>query len=411
MQYRIDKKTGWKLSVLGLGCMRFPRNLGNTDMKKAEKIILSSIDNGINYFDTAWMYRGNEEALGTIMERNRIRDKVYLATKLPAMLIGKPKDLDHFLKDELKDLRTDHIDYYLIHNLPDLVTWEHLVKLGIESWISENKKNGRIAQIGFSFHGTTGEFLKILDAYPWEFCQIQYNYSDENYQAGVTGLKKAAETMPVIIMEPLLGGKLANNLPKEAQEIFRKTKSNGAGEAGGANEVSVLSPAAWGLRWLWNQEEVTVVLSGMNDPKQVTENCALTDACAAGSLTEEELAAYRQVKEVFNRSNKILCTGCAYCMPCPNDVNIPGCFAAYNTSYIMGWVAGMHQYMTGIGIVSLKSYSPANCTGCGKCESHCPQKIAITESLKMVRKRMEPVPIRLIIKAVRAFFGLVKKQK
>ncbi|MCL1928316.1 MAG: aldo/keto reductase [Treponema sp.] len=399
MQYRIDKKSGNKLSVLGLGCMRFSRNLGNTDLKKAENIVLSSIDKGINYFDTAWMYRGNEEALGVILERNRIRDKIYLATKLPAMLIGKPKDLDHFFNDELKDLRTDHIDYYLIHNLPDLVTWEHLVNLGIESWISENKKNGRIGQIGFSFHGTAGEFLKILDAYSWEFCQIQYNYSDENYQAGITGLKKAAETMPVIIMEPLLGGKLANSLPKEAQEIFRKT-SNGT-----------LSPAAWGLRWLWNQEEVTVVLSGMNDPVQVTENCALTDACTSGSLTEEELASYQLVKEVFNKSNKIPCTGCAYCMPCPSEVNIPGCFSAYNTSYIMGWTAGIQQYMTGIGIVSSKSYSPANCTACGKCETHCPQKIAIIQNLKTVRKRMEPFPICLIVKAARAFFRLVKKKK
>ena len=408
MQYRIDKKSGRKLSVLGLGCMRFPRNLGNTDLKKAENIILSSIDKGINYFDTAWMYRGNEEALGSILERNRIRDKIYLATKLPAMLIGKTKDLDHFFKDELKDLRTDHIDYYLIHNLPDLVSWEHLAKLGIESWISENKKNGRIGQIGFSFHGSAGEFLKILDAYPWEFCQIQYNYSDENYQAGVKGLKKAAETMPVVVMEPLLGGKLANNLPKEAQDIFKKAKSGGANEVSGAG---VFSPAAWGLRWLWNQEEVTVVLSGMNDPAQVAENCALTDACTAGSLTEEELAAYQQVKEVFNRYNKISCTGCAYCMPCPNRVNIPGCFSAYNTSYIMGWFAGIQQYMTGIGIVSSENYSPANCTACGKCENHCPQKIPVMENLKKVRKRMEPFPINLVVKAARAFFRLVKKKR
>ena len=368
-------------------------------MKKAENIVLSSIDNGINYFDTAWMYPGNEEALGTILEKNNVRDKVYIATKLPAVLVGKTKDFDRFFNEELKRLKTDHIEYYLIHNLADLHTWEHLVKLGIEHWINENKKNGRIGQIGFSFHGSAGEFIKILDAYPWEFSQIQYNYSDENYQAGVKGLKKAAETMPVIIMEPLLGGKLANNLPKEAQDIFRKT-SNGA-----------LSPAAWGLRWLWNQDEVTVVLSGMNDPAQVAENCALTDTCTAGSLTDEELAVYREVKEVFNRSNKIPCTGCGYCMPCPNEVNIPGCFSAYNTSYIMGWFTGVQQYMTSIGLVSLKSYSPANCTGCGKCETHCPQKIAIIQSLKTVRKRMEPFPICLLVKAVRTFFRLVKKKK
>ena len=399
MQYRIDKKTGRKLSVLGLGCMRFPRNLGNTDLKKAENIVLSSIEKGINYFDTAWMYLGNEEALGIVLERNRARDKIYIATKLPSMLIGKPGDFDHFFNEELKRLKTDRIDYYLIHNLPDFHSWEHLVKLGIEQWISENKKNGRIGQIGFSFHGTAGEFLKILEAYPWEFCQIQYNYSDENYQAGVGGLKKAAETMPVIIMEPLLGGKLVNNLPKAAVEIFKNAKGG------------VYSPAAWGLRWLWNQEEVTVVLSGMTDTAQVEENCALTDACTAGSLGEEELALYGKVTEVFNKSYKIYCTGCSYCIPCPKGVNIPGCFAAYNTSYVLGWGIGIKQYTMNTGIVSAKSYSPLNCIGCGKCEAHCPQKIPIIASLKLVQRRFEFFPIGLVIKAVRAFMGFVKKQK
>jgi predicted aldo/keto reductase-like oxidoreductase len=345
------------------------------------------------------MYPGNEEALGTILEKNHVRDKVYIATKLPAMLVGKNKDFNRFFDEELKRLKTDHIEYYLVHNLADLHTWEHLVELGIEQWISENKNSGRIGQIGFSFHGSAGEFLKILDAYPWEFSQIQYNYSDENFQAGVTGLKKAAETMPVIIMEPLLGGKLANNLPKEAQEIYRKANPDG----------SVLSPAAWGLRWLWNQEEVTVVLSGMNDPDQVTENCALTDTCAAGSLTEGELAIYQQVKEVFNRSNKIPCTGCGYCMPCPSEVNIPGCFTAYNTSYAIGWGMGLKQYMMGTGIVSSKNYSPAKCTTCGKCETRCPQHIPIIKNLQLVKKRFEFFPVGLIAKAVRTFFRHKKR--
>ncbi|MDR0447574.1 MAG: aldo/keto reductase [Treponema sp.] len=164
MQYRVDKKSGNKLSVLGLGCMRFPRNLGVTDLKKAEGIVLDSIEKGINYFDTAWFYRGNEEALGIILERNKVRDKIYIATKMPAMLVGKTKDLDHFFNEELQCLRTDRVDYYLIHNLADLASWDHLVNLGIESWIEEKKKNGQIGQIGFSFHGTLEEFMKILDA-------------------------------------------------------------------------------------------------------------------------------------------------------------------------------------------------------------------------------------------------------
>ena len=205
--------------------------------------------------------------------------------------------------------------------------------------------------------------------------------------------------MPVIIMEPLLGGKLAANLPKEAQEIFRKARGG------------MYSPAAWGLRWLWNQEEVTVVLSGMTDTAQLEENCALTDACTAGSLTEEECALFGRVKEVFNKSYKIHCTGCGYCMPCLGGVNIPGCFTAYNTSYVMGWGIGVKQYSMNTGIVSAKSYSPLNCTACGKCESHCPQKIPIISNLKMVRKRFEIFPIGLIIKAVRAFFGFIKRQR
>ena len=397
MQYRVDKKSGRKLSVLGLGCMRFPKNFGNIDLKKAENIILSSIEKGINYFDTAWMYRGSEEALGVILEKNRLRDRVYIAAKLPAMLIGKPGDFDHFFNEELKRLRTDKIDYYLIHNLADLVSWDYLVRLGIEPWIGEKKKNGQIGQIGFSFHGPYEEFQKILGAYPWEFCQIQYNYSDENYQAGVRGLKKAAETMPVIIMEPLLGGKLANNLPWEAGEIFRTAPG------------PVYSPAAWGLRWLWNQEEVTVVLSGMNDPAQVAENAALAGAASAGSLTEGELAIYGRVKEVFNAAYKINCTACGYCMPCPYGVNIPCSFAAYNTSFVMDKGAGLHQYIMSTGISSAKSAGPENCTACGTCESRCHQKIPIINTLKTVRKRMERFPLNLVIKGVRAFMGYKKK--
>ncbi|MCL1815295.1 MAG: aldo/keto reductase [Treponema sp.] len=393
MQYRIDKKSGQKLSVLGLGCMRFPRSLGAIDMKKAESIIMTSIEQGINYFDTAWMYPGSEEALGTVLEKNRSRNKIYIATKLPSMMVKKTEDLDRFFSEELNHLRTDHVDYYLIHNLPDFISWEYLVKLGIEPWIAAKKKNGQIKQIGFSFHGTAGEFLKILAAYPWEFTQIQYNYSDENYQAGVRGLKKAAETMPVIIMEPLLGGKLAGNLPPEAQNIFRTADRHDD------------SPAAWGLRWVWNQSEAAVVLSGMTTPAQVIENAALADACPAGSLTAEELEIYGRVREVFNKAYKIHCTGCAYCMPCPREINIAGCFAAYNTSYSMGWSAGIKQYIMNTGIVSVKRSGPVNCTSCGSCQSRCPQNIPIIENLKQVRRRMEPLPVRAIIKAARAIMG------
>jgi predicted aldo/keto reductase-like oxidoreductase len=396
MQYRLDKKTGNKLSVLGLGCMRFPRNIGGVDLKKTESVIMSSIEQGINYFDTAWIYPGIEEALGIILEKNRVRNKIYLATKLPAMFVGKGKELDRYFNEQVKRLRTETIDYYLIHNLTDLYSWQLLVNLGIEEWINGKKKSGQICQIGFSFHGTGEEFLKILNAYPWEFCLIQYNYSDINFQAGIKGLKKAAETMPVIIMEPLLGGKLADGLPPKAKEIFRNANKDA-------------SPAAWGLRWLWNQPEVAVVLSGMNDTAQVEENARLTDACAAGSLSAEELAVYDKVRDIFNASYKIHCTGCGYCLPCPKNVNIPGSFSAYNASYVIGWGAAVKQYANSTGIASATGSSPANCVGCGACEKHCPQKIPIVKSLAMARKRMEPFPINLIFKAARAFMRRVKK--
>jgi predicted aldo/keto reductase-like oxidoreductase len=405
MQYRVDKKSGGKLSVLGLGCMRFPRNLALIDMKKAEKIIMTAVGSGINYFDTAWMYPGSEETLGTVLQKNGVRDNVFIASKLPIVLVKKTEDFDRFFKEELSRLKTDRIDYYLMHMLTDAASWKHLVGLGIEEWIAAKKKNGAIRQIGFSFHGIGEEFFKILDEYPWEFCQIQYNYSDENFQAGLKGLEKAAETMPVIIMEPLLGGKLAGGLPRKAAEIFRQANVSAIPADTLAAHPAGFSPAGWGLRWVWNHAGAAVVLSGMNDPAQVTENAALADISLPNSLSAGELDVYRRVREVFNASYKIHCTGCGYCMPCPRNVNIPGCFAAYNTSFSMGRIAGWQQYMTSAAFTSAQSCGPANCVACGNCERHCPQKIPIIENLKTLRKRMEPLPFRIAIAGVRKFLG------
>jgi len=392
MRYSIDKKTGNKLSVLGLGCMRFPKTLGMIDMKKTEAVIMASIDQGINYFDTAWIYPGSEEALGTIMEKNGIRDKIYLATKLPSMFVRKTEDFDRYFNEQLRRLRTDRIDYYLIHNLPDHASWKNLVGMGIESWINDKKKNSKIVRIGFSFHGPAFEFIKILESYDWDFTQIQYNYSDENFQAGVKGLKKAAETMPVIIMGPLLGGKLSENLPTAALKTFRAMDNT-------------RSPTAWALRWLWNQGEIAVVLSGMANPAQIIENAALADICPVGIVSEEEMEVYDNVKVILSESNKINCTGCAYCMPCPCGVNISGCLAAYNTSFSLGWYTGVKQYVMSTGIVSVKRSNADNCNACGKCEDLCPQKIPIIKGLKQVQKRLEPLPIRIIIGIARKFMG------
>jgi predicted aldo/keto reductase-like oxidoreductase len=362
-------------------------------MKKVEAIIMGAIDKGVNYLDTAYIYPGSEEAVGSVLAKNNARDKVFIATKLPVIVVRSAADFDKFFDTELERLKTGYIDYYLMHMITSKNQWDKLCSWGIEEWIAAKKKSGQIRQIGFSFHGSQPEFLTVLDAYPWEFCQIQYNYSDENFQAGLTGLKKAAEKdMPVIIMEPLLGGKLANGLPKEAVEVFKKANPD-------------LSPAGWALRWVWNQSEATVVLSGMNDPAQLEENVKVADASEAGCVGEAEQAAYKEVLAVFNKAYKVHCTGCNYCMPCPHGVNIPGCFAGYNTSFSIGFIAGMQQFVTSTNAASYKTSGPSLCVKCGACEKHCPQHLPIIENLELVRKKMEPWWFRVGMVVVRKFIN------
>ena len=397
MQYRIDKRTGNKLSILGFGCMRFPKNFGITDMQKTEEIIMRSIEKGVNYFDTAWIYPGNEEALGAVLSKNNVRDKIYLATKLPLVVLKKPEDFDKYFDQSLERLKTNFVDYYLLHMITDMEQWKKLKSWGIQDWIARKKSSGQIKQIGFSYHGSGSDFLKIIDDYDWEFCQIQYNYSDENFQAGVTGLRAAAAKMPVVIMEPLLGGRLANALPKDAVKIFKNADPN-------------LSPAGWALNWLWDQAEVTSLLSGMNDMNHLEENCRLAETASVGMLNDSQKAVYKSVLESVNRACKIRCTGCNYCMPCPAGVNIPGSFASYNMSFSMGYVAGMHQFITSSGFTSEKGSSPSLCVKCGKCETHCPQNISIMKELVNVRKKMEPWLVRFIGVCVRAFLGKSRKK-
>jgi predicted aldo/keto reductase-like oxidoreductase len=379
--------------------MRFPKNIaGIIDMRETEKLIMRSIDEGVNYFDTAWIYPGSEDALGTVLEKNGVREKVFIATKLPLVMLKSPADFDKYFTQSLKRLKTGYIDYYLLHMITDLDQWTKLKSWGLENWLAEKKKTGEIRRVGFSYHGSCSEFLKVLDDYDWEMCQIQYNYSDENFQAGVTGLKKAAKKMPVIIMEPLLGGKLATGLPKEAVEIFKKADAK-------------LSPAAWALNWIWNQEEVTLLLSGMNAMSQLEENIRLANDARAGMLGEAKLEVYRQALAVINRAYKIHCTGCNYCMPCPVGVNIPGCFSAYNTVHSIGYWTGMQQFMLGTGLTSERSSGPSICIECGKCETHCPQHLPIIKHLKQVRRRMEPLWFRFIGVCARAFLGKKRKKR
>jgi len=397
MQYRTDIKSGNRLSILGFGCMRFPKGIAGTDMRKADELVMRSIEGGVNFFDTAWMYSGNEEALGTILEKNRVREKVKITTKLPLVLVKDPDDFDRYFEQSLQRLKTDYIDYYLLHMITDMDLWAKLKGWGIEGWIAQKKKAGQIRQLGFSYHGNHDEFMKLLDDYDWEACMIQYNYFDENFQAGVKGLRRAAKTMPVFIMEPLLGGKLATDLPKNAINIFKKANWN-------------LSPAGWALNWLWNQQEVTVLLSGMNNMAQLEENIGLAKLAEAGMQGEREQKVYRQALDVIKQKYKVRCTGCNYCMPCPKGVNIPGCFSAYNTLHAIGLKTGMQQFITSTGLISERSGSPSQCTKCGKCEALCPQQIPIVECLGRVERRMEPLWLKLIGVCARAFLGRKRKK-
>ena len=390
MQYSRDEKAGKELSRLGFGCMRFPRTaLGQIDMKKTEALVWQAVEAGVNYFDTAYLYPGSEQALGEILEKTGLRKQVNIATKLPLGKCRTYEDFERIFQEQLMHLRTDTIEYYLIHNISNLSIWQELCALGIEKWIEEKKAAGQIQQMGFSFHGMQDQFMALLDAYDWDFCQIQYNYVNIQYQAGQAGLMRAAEKgLPVIIMEPLLGGKLATALPVKARERFRAVHSE-------------VSPAAWAFRWLWSQKEVAVVLSGMNVADQLTENIQVADTCAPGTLTAEETAAYEDVIQIFNESYKVPCTGCNYCMPCPREVNIPGSFSAYNLSYAMGWMAAIPPYVTSTGSFSKKKdYSPSRCIGCGQCEKRCPQHIAIVSELQKVCKRMEPFWLRWAKKVI-----------
>ena len=389
MQYRNDKY-GNPLSILGFGCMRFSKKGNAIDIDKAEKEIMAAYRNGVNYFDTAYVYPGSEDAIGKIFERNQIRDKINIATKLPQYMISNAAAIDRYFNEELSRLRTDHVDYYLMHHLTDVAMWEKLKAVGILDWIKEKKESGQIRNIGFSYHGNTDNFLKIMNDYDWDICQIQYNYLDEVTQAGRAGLQAAHEKgIPVVIMEPLRGGKLVNMLPEGAKKAM---KESGRG----------WSPAEYGLRWLYDQPEVTVVLSGMNSEEMVRENCKTASETAAGSLTPEDFAVLEVVKEKIREKEKVGCTGCRYCMPCPKGVDIPGIFRCYNAMYTESKTQGRFQFAQTVGLTKEPAFA-TQCIQCGKCEQHCPQSIPIRQKLKEADKALRPLPYKIGIDIVRAF--------
>lgn len=386
MKYRPDRY-GNQISQLGYGCMRFTKKGNSIDYEKAEREVLYAIKKGVNYFDTAYIYPGSEECLGRILDENGCRDKVNIATKLPQYLMRSSAAIEKTFREELSRLRTDHIDYYLMHMFTDYAEWERLKKLDIENWIEKQKKEGRIRNIGFSYHGDTDMFLKILNAYDWDFCQIQYNYLDEHTQAGRRGLQAAAKNgIPVIIMEPLRGGKLVN-LPEKAMKVL-------------SSDSRGYTPAELGLRWLWNQPEVTCVLSGMNSGKMVKENIRVASEAGPGELTEEDLKIVEQIRKIIREREKVGCTGCRYCMPCPKGVDIPGNFYYYNLMYMEKKASARIEFAQSMGLRREPGFA-SQCVGCGKCEKHCPQHLRIREKLKEADHALRPLPYKIGINVAR----------
>lgn len=389
MQYRNDKY-GKPISILGYGCMRFTRKGGHIDEEKAEKELMEAIGNGVNYLDTAYIYPGSEALLGKILERNHCRRKVNLATKLPQYLIKSEAGLERYFNEQLNRLRTDYIDYYLMHMLTDIAAWEKLTRLGIKEWVEKKKAEGKIRNIGFSFHGNTDMFLRILDAYDWDFCQIQYNYMDEHTQAGRWGLKAAAEKgIPVIIMEPLRGGKLVELLPESARKKI-------------SSDIKHRTPAELAFCWLWDQPEVTCVLSGMNSLEMVRENVKTASGAQAGEFTEEDFALISSVREEIQKTMKVGCTGCGYCMPCPKGIDIPAVFRCYNRMYAEQKGSGRHEYLQ-VTAFQKNMGLPDVCVRCGKCESRCPQHIGIRKELEKAGKALLPWYYKAGVKLVRVF--------
>jgi hypothetical protein len=395
MQYR-KNKSGGEISLLGYGCMRFTKNGNTIDIDKAEKEVMAAIRAGVNYLDTAYIYPGNEAAVGEILRRNNVRDKINLATKLPQYLIKSRASIDKYFAEQCRRLGTDYIDYYLMHMLTDVASWNHLVDLGIKDWIAQQKAAGKIRNIGFSYHGNTEMFLEILNAYDWDFCQIQYNYMDVTSQAGQIGLKAAAEKgIPVIIMEPLRGGRLVGLLPDKAKQII-------------ADNPRGYSAAEWALRWLWEQPEVTCVLSGMNSIEMVEENVRIASEVQDHEFTDDDRATIDAIRAEINRYIKVNCTGCRYCMPCPKGVDIPQTFHCYNAMYTERKSSARREYFQTVGLRK-ESALVSQCVECGKCEQHCPQTIDIRIKLKEADKALRPLPYRIATAIARFWLYGFKK--
>jgi len=402
MIYRKNQRNGEELSQLGFGCMRFPRKGTAIDILKSADIVHASIERGVNYFDTAYIYTGSEDALGKILAGGW-REKVNIATKMPLFLVRSGRDFDKFFTEQLKRLQTDYVDYYMLHCLFDFDYYDKLRSLGVDEWLQKEKERGRIRNIGFSFHGRSDEFMKIIDAYDWEFCMIQYNYLDENYQAGKAGLKYAhSKDIPVMIMEPLRGGTLAVNLPDAAMRELKAVDT--------ALDLKNRTPAGWALRWLWNHPEVTLALVGMNSAEQAFENIAAASEAGVGMMSSDELEAVKKVTQVMHANIKVHCTSCNYCLPCPAGIDIPSVFSRYNEMGLSGKMSARVHHIASSGIMPSSPRFISQCAKCGKCEKVCPQHIKIIDELTNAAKTLEPFWAKPLAKIARKFtIGGVRK--
>jgi predicted aldo/keto reductase-like oxidoreductase len=376
MQYRKFGKGKKDVSILGFGCMRFPVIDGDSkkiDEEKSSQMLRYAYDNGVNYFDTAYPYHGGESErfVGKFLKEEGIRDKIYLATKLPSWEVKTPEDFDRLFNEQLEKLQTDYIDYYLIHALnPDL--WKAVTENGVFEWANRQIAAGRIKELGFSFHAELPLFKEIIDAYDWSFAQIQYNYMDVNHQAGTEGLKYAAEKgISMVIMEPLLGGKLTSP-PKEVEKAFQEAKTQ-------------RSAVGWALQWLWDQAEVKVILSGMSELCQVEENIALASQSTVSMFSNADHDVIISAQNGYAARVAIPCTHCGYCLPCTVDLKIPDIFGVFNHARMYDSLEDSKRWY---GSWEAEKKASA-CIDCEDCEPKCPQNIVISDWMVKVAQVLE----------------------
>ena len=406
MQYRTMPKSNDKLSILGYGCMRLPTRAGGQtsrliDKDKALKQIRGAIDAGVNYLDTGWPYHlgASESFLGEYVLKDGYREKVYIATKLPCLFINKKDRIEKIFNKQLEKLQVDYIDYYLMHSLNG-PAWDKMLSMEIIDFMDKIKREGKVRHLGFSFHGKYEDFVRIVDGYDWDLAQVQFNILDENYQAGIKGIKYASDKgLGIIAMEPLRGGVLVGKIPKEIQKIYE--------------EASVKRSAAdWAFRWVYDHPEITLVLSGMNEDKHIKENIAIASEAKPKGLDEKEKTIIKRVRNKYLEIMQVGCTGCGYCMPCPAGINIPVCFKDLNDYHMFGKMQAKIYHMAYQGVITDdgKQHWTSTCIDCGKCEKACPQNIEVRKEFKKVQKDLEGFGVKALAAVLKPILGSKKKQ-